>query len=180
MTARSSSVKKWIMAVAAAGGVATGVVTAAGAASSPARAPQSATSAEAQQLDQQVAELTQQERSLQASLRSHHVRAATATEAVPETTVSGAVITEPPRVSGESRSPSATSGPAPGSQEGQLPAHSNPGQSSVPSTTEPKDPPTTTEPSETTTTVTSTTNPSHDGGEDGGVSASNSGTQHDG
>ncbi len=180
MTTKSSSAKKWIMAVAAAGGVATGVVTAAGAASSPVSAPQSATSAETVQLDHQVAELTQQEKGLEASLLSHRARAATAPEATPETTVSRSVTTEPARVSGESHGPSTTSSPAPESHDGQLPVGSNPGQSTVPTTTEPKDPTTTTEPPETTTTVTSTTNPSHDGGDDGGVPASTSGTQHDG
>jgi hypothetical protein len=180
MTTKSSSVKKWIMAVAAAGGVATGVVTAAGAASSPASATKSATSAEAVQLDRQVAELTQQEKGLEASLRSHRARAATAPEATRETTVQGSVTTEPARLSGESHGSSTTSSPAPESHDGQLPVGPNPGQSSGPSTTEPKAPTMTTEPPETTTTVTSTTNPSHDGGEDGGGSASTGGTNHDG
>jgi len=177
MAAKSRSVKKWVVAVTAAGGVAAGVVNAAGAASSDALPPHSANSAEVQQLDRQVAELTQQEQNLESSLRSHRAQAAAG--ASPETTVSGVVTSEPAHPSGDSQGRSVPSSSIPDSQGGQPAVGSSRGESQPTSTTGPPDPTPTSGPPVTSTTLTPA-NPSNDGSDDAGGTTSTTGAQHDG
>ena len=168
MAPRSTSVKRWIVAVAAAGGVATGVVTAAGATSTP-PAQTSAVSSRAQQLDREVAALTDQERALQSSLSLLHPRSADPVATSSEVGQASAGSTQPAvRAVVVLPAPPTTAPPQPAATTTTSTASSEPEQT-VPTTT--------TAPPTTATTGASGSNPSGSG-DDGGDGSSSQGTTH--
>ncbi len=170
MRRTSTSVKRWMVTIAAAGSVATGAMTVAGAASTPQTL--TATADKAQQLDREVSELTGQQRALEASLRLLHPRAASPTSGATDTASPGVSAAPSPRAVVVAPAARASS---PASTEVSPPTEPTEPGSTTSRPSEPTTEPTTTIATTTTTTAPTTTTTtgasgSTGSGDDGGDS----------